>query len=116
MNQNEKKRSGLIDMQNRILKKSLGNYCTKNFKKCYDHNDTFDENIQFHKFDANYDEILNSNINPNFAYEEMNNIQYILKEAENKCIKLKVFKRLISEHPPPSVKRIALNKAISILR
>lgn len=116
MNQNEKKRSGLIDMQNRVLKKNLGNYCTKNFKKCYNHNDTFDENVQFQKLDSNNDEVLNSNINPNFTCEEMNNIQYILKEAENKCIKLKAFKRIISEHPPPSVKRIALNKAISILR
>ncbi len=118
MNQNEKKRSGFREKQNRVLKKNSGNYCTKNFKKSYDHNDTFDvfdEYIQFQKCDTLNDEILNSNINPNFTCEEMNNIQYILKEAKNKCIKLKVFKRIISEEPPPIVERIALKKAISIL-
>ncbi len=115
MNQNEKKRSGFKDIQNRVLKKNSRNYCTKNFKKYYDNNDTFDAFDEYIQFDVPNDEILNSNINPNFTCEEMNNIQYILKEAENKCIKLKVFKRIISEEPPPIVERIALKKAISIL-
>ena len=59
--------------------------------------------------------IFNSNINPNFTFEEKNNIQFILKEAKNRGIMLKSFKRIITEEPPPSVNRIALKKAISIL-
>jgi len=51
-----------------------------------------------------------------FTCEEINDIQYLLKEAENKCIKLKAFKRIISEKPSSNLERIALIKAISILK
>ncbi|KKK47665.1 hypothetical protein LCGC14_3152880, partial [marine sediment metagenome] len=59
--------------------------------------------------------IFNSNINPNFTFKEKNIIQFILKEAKNRGIMLKSFKRIITEEPPPSVNRIALKKALSIL-
>jgi len=92
--------------------------CTKDLRKRYDCNDSFDvfeEDVQFQKIDVPLDEIFNSNINPNFTFEEKNNIQYILKEAKNKCIMLKSFKKIITEEPPPTVERIALKKVISIL-
>jgi len=100
------------------MKRDIETNCTKDLRKLNDCNDTFNaftEDIQFQKIDVPFDEIFNSNINPNFTFEEKNNIQYILKEAKNKCIMLKAFKRIVSEEPPPSVDRIALKKAISIL-
>ncbi|MFX1366963.1 MAG: hypothetical protein ACFFCE_04380 [Promethearchaeota archaeon] len=119
MNQNEKKGLDSRDMHNRVLKKNSEYYCTNNFKKCHDQNNTinnFNENAQFQEYNILNNKILNYTINPNFTCEEMNIIHYILEEAENKNIKLKVFKRIISEEPPSGGERIALNKAISILK
>ena len=100
------------------MKRDIDTNCTKNPQKLNDCNDTFDafdEDVQYQKIDVPIDEFFNSNINPNFTFEEKNNIRYILEEAKNKCIMLKSFKRIISEEPPPTVERIALKKAISIL-